>query len=39
MEIKQAILERKSVRGYLDKPVPKEIIEDILKQKQHAVPA
>lgn len=39
MEIKQAILERKSVRGYLDKPVPKEIIEDILKQAQRAVSA
>lgn len=39
MELKKAILERKSVRGYLDKPVPKEIIEDILKQGQRAVSA
>lgn len=39
MELKNAILERKSIRGYLDKPVPKEVIEDILKQGQRAVSA
>ena len=39
MELKQALLERKSVRGFLDKPVPKEVIEDILKQGQRAVSA
>ncbi|MDO4745678.1 MAG: nitroreductase [Bacillota bacterium] len=39
MELRQALETRKSVRGYLDKPVPKEIIEDILRQGQRAVSA
>jgi len=31
MELQAAIKERKSVRGYLDKPVPKEILKEILE--------
>ena len=39
MELKQAILTRKSIRGFLDRPVPKEIIEDVLKTASRAVSA
>lgn len=39
MELKQGILTRCSIRGFLDKPVPKEIIEDILKTATRAVSA
>ena len=30
MELEQAIRERRSIRGFLDKPVPKELLEDII---------
>lgn len=36
MELKQAIQARKSVRGFLPKPVPKKIINSILSQAGHA---
>ena len=39
MELKQAILTRRSVRGFLDRPVSKEIIEDILRTATRAVSA
>lgn len=39
MELKKAILERRSIRGFQDKPVPKEIILDILKTASRAVSA
>lgn len=39
MELKKAILERRSIRGFMDKPVPKEIILDILKTATRAVSA
>lgn len=39
MELKKAILERKSIRGFKDTPVPKEVIEDILKTGMRAVSA
>lgn len=39
MELKEAILERRSIRGFQDKPVPKEIILDILKTASRAVSA
>ena len=39
MNIKEAILTRKSVRGFKDTPVSKEIIEDILKTGTRAVSA
>lgn len=39
MELKDAILERKSIRGYLDKPIPKEVLEDVLRLGTRAVSA
>ena len=39
MEIKNAILERKSIRGFRDEPVPREIVEDILRTAVRAVSA
>ncbi len=39
MELTQAIMERKSIRGYLDKPVEKETLEKVLKLSQRAVSA
>lgn len=39
MELKEAILTRRSIRGFLDKPVPKDIISDILKTACRAVSA
>ena len=36
MELKQVIKERKSVRGFLPKPVPKKIINSILSLARHA---
>lgn len=31
MELKEAIEERRSIRKYLDKPVPKELVEDLIE--------
>lgn len=39
MEIREAILGRKSIRGFKDKAVPREIIEDILQTAIRAVSA
>jgi nitroreductase len=39
MELKDAIKERKSIRGFLDKPVEKETIEEILKLAQRSASA
>lgn len=39
MELKEALLTRRSIRGFKDTPVPKEIIEDILKTGMRAVSA
>lgn len=39
MELKEAILTRRSIRGFLDKPVPKAVISDILKTACRAVSA
>ena len=39
MEIRSAILERHSVRGFKDDPVPREIVEDILSLGVRAVSA
>ena len=30
MELKDAVAQRRSIRGYLDKPVPKEVLNEIL---------
>ena len=39
MELRDAIINRKSIRGYLDKPVPKEVLEDVLNLATRAVSA
>lgn len=39
MELKNAILERRSIRGYLDKPVSREVLEDVLRLGTRAVSA
>lgn len=39
MEIREAILKRRSIRGFKDTPVSKEIIEDILRTATRAVSA
>lgn len=39
MELRKALLERKSIRGFKDTPIPKEIIEDIIKTGMRAVSA
>lgn len=39
MEVREAIWQRCSIRGYLNKPVPKEILEDVLKYAARAVSA
>ena len=39
MELRKAILQRKSIRGFLDKPVPRDILEEVLKLAQRAVSA
>ena len=31
MEFEKLIKERKSIRGYLDKPVPKDVINEIIE--------
>ena len=36
MELKDAINRRKTTRGFADKPVPKEVLEEILKQSLRA---
>ena len=36
MELKEAINKRKTTRGFTDKPVPKEILEEIMKQALRA---
>ena len=37
MELKDAIMNRKSIRGYLDRPVSRETLEDVLKLATRAV--
>lgn len=37
MELRDAIMQRKSIRGYLDKPVPREVLEDVLRLGTRAV--
>ncbi len=39
MELKQAILERRSIRGFKPDPVPKEILEEVLTMAARAVTA
>ncbi len=39
MELKQAMMERRSIRGFKDTPVPKEVIRDILQTATRAVSA
>ena len=39
MELKKAIIDRHSIRGFTAEPVSKEIVEDILKTAGHAVSA
>lgn len=39
MELRQAIMERRSIRGFKDTPIPKEIIRDILEMATRAVSA
>jgi nitroreductase len=36
MEVKKAVRKRKSIRGFLSKPVPKKILTSILSQAAHA---
>ena len=37
MELREAILQRKSIRGFLDKPVARDTLEEVLKLAQRAV--
>lgn len=39
MELRQAMMERRSIRGFKDTPVPKDVIRDILKMATRAVSA
>ena len=39
MQLKEGIQNRKSIRGYLDKPVSQETIQDVLKLATRAVSA
>ena len=37
MELREAILQRRSIRGFLDKPVARDTLEEVLKLAQRAV--
>ena len=37
MELREAILQRKSIRGFLDRPVARDTLEEVLKLAQRAV--
>ena len=37
MEVKKAIIDRHSIRGFTSEPVSKEVVEDILKTAGYAV--
>lgn len=39
MEVKEAISRRKAIRGFLDKPVPREILQEVLQLATRAVSA
>lgn len=39
MEIAEAIKSRKSIRGFLPQPVPKEVLEEVLRLASHSPPA
>lgn len=39
MELRQAMMERRSIRGFKDVPIPKEVIRDILQTATRAVSA
>ena len=39
MELREAILQRKSIRGFLDKPITRDTLEEVLKLAQRAVSA
>ena len=37
MELKEAVMKRRSIRGYLDTPVSREVIREVLELAVHAV--
>ena len=39
MEYKDVVMGRRSIRGYQDKPVPKDVIKDVLEMAMRAPPS